>query len=317
MPPGGLPEPVLRRAVLNLVIDAVSGEVAALFDGAGIRCMLVKGPVIAEWLYQDGTRTYGDSDFLVPRSDWDRAVALLTERGFQDEMSLMGHPRMESFASTGFARGRDNVDLHCTLPGLEIAPEGVWAPIWEGHEVMDVGGRPIAVPGCAAVLMHLALHAAHHHNAAKPMEDLRRGLDVAGVDEWRRAAELASRLDGLPAFSSGLRRLPEGEKMASTLGLQSVGSIRSDLRLSGVPLAEALHELLAPGVTWRQRGSQLLSECFPKASFMRWSTPLARRGTAGLVASYPLRWAWLARHLPRGAFEVARARSRRRRTPLI
>jgi hypothetical protein len=311
MSSGGLPEPLLRLALVNFMIDRVSGEIAQLFEDAGIPCLLVKGPVIAEWLYPDATRAYGDSDFLVPRADWDRAVAILTERGFSDQMSLLGHPRMESFASTGFVRDHENVDLHCTLPGLDIAPEGVWAPMWEAHDLLEVGGRPIAVPGRPGVLMHLALHAAHHHDAAKPMEDLRRGLDIASVAEWQRAAELASRLDGLPAFSSGLRRLPQGDAVATALGLREVGSVRNDLRLSGIPLAEALHQLLGPGLTWRQRASQLLSELFPKPSFMRWSTPVARRGTAGLVASYPLRWAWLALHLPRGVQELARARRRR------
>ena len=220
----------------------------------------------------------------------------------------MAHPRMESFASTAFVRGSDNVDLHCTLAGLEAPPEEVWAALWGEARRQSVGGRVVPVPAPSAVLLHLALHAVHHHADEKPLEDLRRGIALAPLADWREAAVLADRLGGMSAFASGLRRLPEGADLAATLGVERHGSVHFDLRTAGVPTAEGLHELLAPGRTIRQRVSIVYDELFPTARFMRWRIPLARRSRLGLLASYPLRWAWLAIKVPRGALELWRAR---------
>jgi Uncharacterised nucleotidyltransferase len=297
-------------AVRNLLVDRVTSEVVGWFAEAGIDCMLVKGPVIAELLYAE-PRPYGDSDILVRRSDWHPAISILLSHGFHDALAPMAHPRMESFASTAFVRGSDNVDLHCTLAGLDATPEEVWEALSQSADRQEVGGRVVAVPGRPAVLMHLALHAVHHHANEKPLEDLRRGIADGGVADWRLAARLADRLGGASAFASGLRRLPEGETLAATLGVERFGSLHFELRTAGVPTAEGLHELFVPGLTLAQRVAMVLAELFPKPSFMRWWTPLARRGDRGLIASYPLRWAWLAINVPRGALELQRARRRR------
>jgi hypothetical protein len=308
VPVGDPPPPLIEIAVRNLLIDRLSAEMAMRFSDAGIECMLVKGPVIGDWLYDDGVRGYGDSDFLVARSNWDRAVAVLTQQGFTDYLGPMAHPRMESFSSTAFVRGSDNVDLHCTLAGLDASPDEVWRALWETAARRSVGGRSIAVPSRPATLLQLALHAAHHPGEPKPLEDLRRGLRAAGEAEWQQAADIAQRLGGIAAFASGLRHLPEGSTLARALKLEDAGSVRFDLRASGVPTAEALHELLAPQLTPAERWSIARSELFPKPSFMRWWTPLACRGTLGLLASYPVRWVWLAMKVPGGLAELRRAR---------
>ena len=226
--------------------------------------MLVKGPVIEELLYAE-PRPYGDSDILVRRSDWNPAICILLRQGFRDALAPMAHPRMESFASTAFVRGSDNVDLHCTLAGLEAPPEEVWEALWESADAQEIGGTVVAVPGRPAVLMHLALHAVHHHADEKPLEDLRRGIAGGAVADWRLAAELADRLGGAAAFASGLRRLPEGEKLATTLGVERIGSLHFELRTAGVPTAEGLHELFAPGLTSGSAGFDRARGTVPQA----------------------------------------------------
>jgi hypothetical protein len=313
MPSEDLPKLHIEVAVRTLIVDRLSAEVAGLLSDAGIDCMIFKGPVIGEWLYREEGRPYGDSDFLVSPLDWDRAVAVLVAQGFRDALGPMAHPRMESLAGTAFVRGWDNVDLHSTLAGLAASPLEVWSSLRHNAAIQKVGGRSIAVPARPATLMSLALHAAHHHAAPKPIEDLRRGIQAADVDEWRRAVELAASLGGIAAFASGLRRVPEGSELARILEVDTAGSVQFDLRAAGVPTAEALHELLGPGLTIAERGSLVRGELFPKPSFMRWWTPLARRGVTGLLMSYPLRWGWLALNVPRGLIELARARRRRSR----
>lgn len=268
----------------------------------------MKGPVIAEWLYAGAARLYGDSDLLVAPGDWDRAVAALEAQGFRDALSPMAHPRMESIASTAFVRGNDTVDLHCTLAGLDGPPEEVWKGFSQDCRTQTVGGRTVRVPARPATLMHVALHASHHGDAEKVVEDLRRALRHGSREEWVQAADLARRLDGLPAFASGLRRLARGAALAHELGVYSESSVRLDLRAAGVPTAEGLHELFASGLSLRTRLSMVLRELFPTADFMRWHTPLARRGTPGLVASYPVRWWWLTTQVPRGLAALLAAR---------
>jgi hypothetical protein len=298
-------------AVRTMVIDEQTARIATQFEQAGIDCILVKGPVIASWLYADAIRAYTDSDLLVADAHFDRAAALLFMDGFRDELAVMGHPRLESPIARGMRRGPlESIDLHVTLPGLGAPPSVVWDALWADARRQTVGGRAVAVPDHPAVLLHLALHVAHDPNLGKPLEDLRRGIRVADTDDWRRAAGLAERLDGLDAFASGLRQLPEGAALAPTLGVDHAGSVDLDLRRAAVPTAEGLNELLKPGMTLSARCLVVLGELFPKPSFMRWWTPLARRGTRGLVASYPLRWLWLAAKLPGGLAELRRARRR-------
>ena len=90
-------------------------------------------------------------------------------------------------------------------------------------------------------------------------------------------------------------------------------STRHEIRFEDVPTAEGIDALLRPGVGTKQRALILLGEFFPRPDFMRWWTPLARRGRLGLVASYPWRWVKLLSQAPRGLLAVRRARGTGRR----
>ena len=56
-----------RPAAANaLLLDLAAARASAALRDAGIRAILLKGPVIARWLYDDGSeRNYGDVDLLV------------------------------------------------------------------------------------------------------------------------------------------------------------------------------------------------------------------------------------------------------------
>jgi Uncharacterised nucleotidyltransferase len=298
-------------AVRNLAIDRLAAEVAGEFAAAGIESVVLKGPVLAAWLYPDEVRPYGDADLLVPPGRWDDAVALLVGLGFADRLAPMAHPRMESFNSTAFIRGsadEDNLDLHCAIHGLEAEPERIWTGFGSDTAVQVIGGAELRVPGRPALALHVALHAAHH-TEPKPLEDLRRVLAVADDGLWAQAWALARELDGEAAFASGLRRLPVGEELARRLGIDTeVRSVRHDVRHQRVPTAEGIDGLLAPGQSFRERAATVARELFPRPDFMRWWSPLARRGVLGLALSYPWRWLWLAWNAPRGLLAVRRAR---------
>jgi hypothetical protein len=309
-------DPFFRMlAVRNLAIDRLASETARTLEREGIETLVLKGPVLAEWLYPGEVRPYGDVDLMVAPGNWDAAVAVLSELGFSDHLGPMAHPRMESFASTAFLRGEnkeDNVDLHCTLHGLDAAPEQIWSAFHAGAESQLIGDAELRVPGRSALLLHVGLHAAHHAEG-KALWDLQRAIAAADDDLWREALALAQQLEGTPTFASGLRLVPEGEKLANRLGIEdNVRSARHDIRFEQIPTAEGIDALLQPGVGMRQRIRTVAGEFFPRPEFMRWWTPLARRGPLGLIVSYPWRWIRLVVQAPRGLLAVWRARGRRR-----
>ncbi len=297
-------------AVRNLAIDRVAAEVAATFADAGIESLVLKGPVLAAWLYPGEVRPYGDADLMVAPGNWPAAVEILAGLGFSDHLGPMAHPRMESFNSTAFLRGADNLDLHCALHGLDGDPERIWSAFAGAAERQQIGGAKLRVPARPALLLHVGLHAAHHAKG-KTLEDLRRALDRAEEPLWQQALELADALDGVPAFATGLRLLPEGTELARRLGIdEGVRSRRHEVSFERVPTAEGLDALLQPGASMRERARTIFDEFFPRPEFMRWWSPLARRGKAGLIASYPWRWLWLLFNVPRGLLAVRRARRR-------
>ena len=285
---------LLAKAMWSLAIDKVAAEVIGVFEAAGIEVLLVKGPVIAAWLYPHDVRHYGDGDLLVSPADWDRSVAVLEDLGFRDFLAPLGHPRMESQAGTGFMRGAESVDLHSTLPGLRADPQAVWHSLWSTAQTQRVGGRVVRVPDRPAVLMHIALHAGHHVEG-KPIEDLARALATATDEEWQAAAELARELDGLEAFASGLRLLPAAAAIADRLNLTDTWSLRHELRGARVPLAEGLDEpVSAPG---RPRHASSPGSCFRPppscAGRRRWHDV-----AGGPLRRHLRRWLWLASRLP-------------------
>jgi hypothetical protein len=295
-------------ALRNLAIDRLAARIVAEFANRGIESIVLKGPVLAAWLYPGEVRPYGDADLLVPPQHWADAVTALEALGFSDRLGPLAHPRMESFNSTAFLRGEENLDLHCAIHGLETDPKAIWNAFSAGSASQEIGGATLGIPGRPALLLHVALHAAHH-TEAKPLEDLRRALEIADEEHWKAAWELAGELGGAPVFATGLRRLPEGAALANRLGIGAdVRSPRHDIRHDRVPTAEGIDELLSPGLSFGERVHIVGRELFPRPEFMRWWLPLARRGWLGLALGYAWRWIWLAWNAPRGFLAARRRR---------
>jgi hypothetical protein len=292
-----------------LRVDALAADTAAAFQEAGVPSVLLKGKTLADWLYgPDEMRTYGDADLLVPPSDWLQAQQILLELGFEPELDRLAHPRMESPTSYPFHRGEDHVDLHCTLWGIEATPEQTWETLSRETEPKQVGGRPLLVLAPAARAMHVALHAAQHGALnTKMTTDLERAIDQLPLDLWRAAASIATQLDATPAFATGLRMVPAGRVLASRMGLDGVRSVPAELKLSGTPLAQGF-EHLASTSGLRTKLALIARELAPTPAFMRWWSPVARRGRAGLAAAYMWRAIWFARHAVPGYTAWRRAR---------
>ena len=276
-----------------------------------IPAVLIKGPAIAAWLYPGEGRLYADTDLLVRAIDWERAEAVLEGLGFIEDPGVRDHARIGGAGSAPWERPRDGavVDLHRSVFGLGGAGgDEVWAAFAAGEETLAVAGATVRVPPLPARLLHIALHAIQHGAEAKPkpMLDLERAVERAPEPLWREAAALAARLGAAPEFAAGLRLTPAGARLAARIGASADPSIRATLRVGRVPMAEGFGQLAATSGLLAKL-ALLREELFPGVAFMRWWTPLARRGRRGLLAAYAWRVLWLAARAPAGWLAWRRA----------
>lgn len=291
-----------------LAVDAVTAEVCAALEEAGVVSLLLKGPTIARWLYEEGSRSYTDTDLLVDPDRLDEARVVLRRLGFVPAFGTIPHPGMESPPSAPWVRGPFAVDLHETLPGAEVPRQQVWEVMRDGSVDLEVGGRRVRALGEAQRLAHVALHAAHHGpHTPQPMNDLVRALARVGHDTWIQAGETALAVGAAEAFWHGLALSDEGRSLTGRLGLDAPrAASRALMELDGVPVAAGLERLRRThGV--RPRVRLLAAEVLPAPEFMRWWSPLARRSRRGLIAAYVWRIFYLALRTPAGVRSWLRA----------
>jgi hypothetical protein len=133
----------------------------------------------------------------------------------------------------------------------------------------------------------------------KPLEDLRRALARTEESRWSSALELARAYRGVPAFAAGLQLLPEGRDLARKLDLGEVRSLQHEIRREDNVIAEELYALLSSDVGIGRKLAIAASDVFPGPDYMRWWSPLARRGKLGLAAAYVWRAIWIVSQAPR------------------
>src|SRR6476469_8669368 len=77
------PTDFLLEAARSLQLDLVAGEVSDAFAHAGIDCVVLRGPSVRRWLYQDtARRDYLDVDLLVAPERFGAAEGVLEELRF-------------------------------------------------------------------------------------------------------------------------------------------------------------------------------------------------------------------------------------------
>jgi len=297
----------------NFAVDALTAEVASAFTGEGIGTVVLKGPVLARWLYPDEVRPYVDSDLMVAPEHRARAVGVLERLGFVEHCPWMPTPlSLEPCAH--FNRDGIIVDLHCRLSGLDGDPGAIWGCLAASAERQVIGGVELRVPDRDTVLLHVVLHAAQHANTVggKPLEDLRRALARVEESQWSSALELALAYQGVAAFAAGLRLLPEGEDLARRLDLGEVRSLKYALMREDA-IAEELYALLSVRVGIRRKLVIAANRGFPRPDYMRWWSPLARRGKRGLAGAYLWRAIWIIGQTLSAFHTLWRIRRRQRR----
>jgi hypothetical protein len=318
-PRGPAAPPSVQVLARTMATDRVTAEVVEAFRSAGIRSILLKGPAVARWLYDEGAvRSYLDCDLLVAPQDFESAERIMVDLGFRREGLDTIPGDWPKHARAWYRDDGGNVDLHRTLFGAGVPDDELWGVLSPRTERISVGGSEVETltePGRALVLV---LHAAKDGpRVAKVRHDLGHALERVEPTVWEQASRLAGLLDASRAFAAGLRLLPAGQEVARRLDLPSEVPMEAALRRKGgaPPLAVGMEWLAAePG--FRRKAGLVTRKVFPPPAFMRAWTPLARRGPLGLAAAYVWRPFWvLWRLVPalwvrrRARREAARSRS--------
>jgi hypothetical protein len=296
-------------AMHTLAADGVTVEVAAALEAAGIVPILLKGPVIARWLYSDDSpRFYSDTDLLVSPHDEARAEGVLSTLGFVADAGT-GRPDTGVARNHVWSRGGTIVEIHVSLVGIEVDPAAAWACLSENTDTIRLQRRSVRALGLPARLLHIALHAAQHGSSfPKALQDLTRACHAHGITDWRAAAVLARRLGAVDALSAGLDLVADGHNVKRRLALPTPKDSLVLLRAeSAPPVALGIARLVRERPPDRVR--HLLRLAFPAPAFLRWWTPLARRGALGLALAYLWRYSYLIGMLPIAVRSYLRARS--------
>ena len=287
----------MLRGAISLQADSTAGEVTTALRERGIRALLLKGPALARWLYEDPSeRTYVDADLLVANDQLDGARRILGALGFAVHEAGRPPPGEAEHAEPWRRRGEPGgIDLHFTFFGCGVPPEEVWPLVAAGTDTLDVGGTQVEIPSVEARALLVSLHAAQHGAGfAKPEEDLRRAIAIAGEDVWAGAAALAARLDAELTFSSGLGLVQGGSDLARRLGLIDPAVASAALAGTG-PLVLGFERMArARGI--RSKLALALRELFPPPSHMRWRAQSEGSGAVPFPALYARRLVRLARH---------------------
>lgn len=274
-------------------VDAMTVEVVAALRGAGVEPVLLKGPVIAQRLYPGELRCYVDCDLLVAPASFDGAEAVLAGLGFERApRAWEREERIEHDVPWRRPDGAGAVDLHRTLPGVRgVAPEQAWralAPHLRRSDLPGDGGD-VAVLDDAGLALLLCLHLAHHLRedaaATKPAADLARGVAALPEAAWDAARGLAVALRAESQMARGLHAVPGGVALAEALLLPPPSERHDGPR--------GLERVIAAGGL-RARTRVVVRALVPTPAYLRWRSPLARRGRIGLVLAYVGRPAALA-----------------------
>jgi hypothetical protein len=299
------PEPPLtpeRAAILrSLRLDATAAQTVRSFRHAGIPSILLKGPALSRWLYDEGAlRPYVDCDLLVPPAGFARAEQVLATMGFERYGMDTIPGDWPKHASTWIRPNGDTIDLHRTLVGVEVQPAEAWDVWWDETEPMRVAGVDVDVLRPPARALLIALQAAKDGGrVGKVRHDLGHAVERLPKHLWQEAAVIAARLRATGALGTGLRWFPQGAQIASELELSTERTVPIVLREHGAPPP------LAVGMDWffsgnargiRGRAELVVRKLFPPPAFLRAWSSLARRGRVGLMLAYAWRPLWVLWH---------------------
>ncbi|HEX6099714.1 MAG TPA: nucleotidyltransferase family protein [Thermoanaerobaculia bacterium] len=162
----------LRRGVELRRIDKA-------LTAAGVRFLVLKGPVLAASVYPDrASRTMTDLDFLVAAEDLPRATSAMRTAGYSvpDRFIGVSLPAGEEPPLIHDDPGGPSIELHTMLDSLPNERDAL-AAMWPQARRVDVGhGLTLPALERGEFFAHVAVHMSKHHRFEGELRSL---LDVA------------------------------------------------------------------------------------------------------------------------------------------
>ncbi|WNQ12682.1 nucleotidyltransferase family protein [Paenibacillus aurantius] len=149
-----------------LTLCSEMDQIFRLFSQASIRCLSLKGPVLAADLYGDlSLRTSGDLDLLIPLADLDQAEELLVEAGYEKmeapDMTLNDWKWRHHHVTFYHAAKKMTLEIHWRLsPGPGKEPDFDF--LWARRRCSSVTQEPVYYLGREDLFLFLTAHGARH-----------------------------------------------------------------------------------------------------------------------------------------------------------
>lgn len=308
----------MLAAANALRIDLVTVEVAGLLGAEGITSILLKGPTFARWLFDDPhERSYTDTDLLISPDDLGPARTLLEREGFTAPFKGAGHELIHYAEPWIRAGDAAEIDLHHRLPGIPDSRRA-WEVLSRHTEPATLRGHEVTMLDEPARALHVALHAAQHGTGrTQSIRDLERALQRLDDETWAAAADLARETGAEGAFADGLKLADGGRALLRRIG--AGGRADSSWELAEILREEEPGQALVQGLVWfrtvrgiKAKALLLLFKAFPPRAVLSTWSPLAHRGSWGLVAARVWRPFWLLFRAPRAILRYRRARALQR-----
>ena len=314
------PSRALQIAGRNLQLDTATIEVASSLRSHDVRFLLLKGPTIARWLYEDASeREYTDCDLLIDPERFEQASLDLASLGF-DCLPTEDRPSGVPFHTQNWIRSKDGaiVELHHYLVGVRTDPQSAFDKLFQGSTNVALRGHSVPALGLPGRALHLALHAAQHGRGfPKALEDLERGVTQLPISLWSEATDLAYRIKATDALVGGLGLVTRGPSLIADLKLPRHSSREvALLALSAGTFSMGL-EWLSQARGWRAKARYILRMLLPTPDYIRSQTGRLEAKGAQLGYLYLLRWTSQVRRAPRGFAQWIEAwrRSRKGKPP--
>ncbi len=252
-----------------------SAQVVAMFDGAEIRCVTLKGPAMAARFWGDVTlRRSSDIDVLVTPRDFDAAANVLkANHCHHEDISPDWYQKRWHF-HLGFVaadRSLPRIELHWSFVRPYLGRPPI-ADVVNGAEPVDCGTQVLPAPEPAWQLLAACVHSLSHEIELRSVLDIAFVARALGEADWARAVACARGAGLGPALYYG---------------------VQVSSRLLGWPAPASL-DVLRPGSLRERIAERYLASLSPFSrvtfgarQFGKFARPLVSTEPRGLIVAMP------------------------------
>ncbi len=204
-----LKDMVVRNGTKNLFMLSRLLSILALLKEHGIQALSFKGPTLAEDVYGNvGFRVFGDLDLLISHRDLEKAVSLLREQGFRQDIDLAPaqyQKLVDKWHHAVLTKDGVMVELHWELTGRYFSRNVEIESLLPRIVEIEMARHKVQMLGPEDLLLFLCVHGCHHYwvhlDAVCCIAELvkkNKGLD------WHLVWQLARQLGALKMVVLGL-----------------------------------------------------------------------------------------------------------------